>query len=165
MLAHPPSASTLVDDTIPRRNARRDAKVSFCSKSRTITQDLWGRRPSQHPPRRSPELGWREKGGRRQSAVPVPSRFRDPRAPQRNHFWRARSAPETNSGYGRSVERTGLDHVGICTQPHLPRISQACPCRHDNTGRKAMTEVVTAFLVFVSIGVFLAHAFDAYRLR
>jgi len=28
-----------------------------------------------------------------------------------------------------------------------------------------MTEVVTAFLVFISIGVFLAHAFDAYRLR
>jgi len=28
-----------------------------------------------------------------------------------------------------------------------------------------MIEVVTAFLVFVSIGVFLAHAFDAYRLR
>jgi hypothetical protein len=63
------------------------------------------------------------------------------------------------------IERTRLDHVGISTQPHLPRISQACPCRHDNTGRKAMTEVVTAFLVFVSIGVFLAHAFDAYRLR
>ena len=37
--------------------------------------------------------------------------------------------------------------------------------RHGNTGRKAMTEVVTAFLVFVSIGLFLAHAFDAYRLR
>jgi len=28
-----------------------------------------------------------------------------------------------------------------------------------------MTEVVLAFLIFVSIGVFLAHAFDAYRLR
>jgi hypothetical protein len=63
------------------------------------------------------------------------------------------------------VERTRLDHVGISTQPHLPPISQACPSRHDNTGRKAMTEVVTAFLIFVSIGVFLAHAFDAYRLR
>jgi hypothetical protein len=62
-------------------------------------------------------------------------------------------------------EQTGLDHVGISTQPHLPRIYQACPSRHGNTGRKAMTEVVTAFLIFVSIGVFLAHAFDAYRLR
>ena len=59
----------------------------------------------------------------------------------------------------------GLDHVGISAQPYLPRISQACPFRHGNTGRKVMTEVVTAFLIFVSIGVFLAHAFDAYRLR
>jgi hypothetical protein len=62
-------------------------------------------------------------------------------------------------------QTTGLDHVRIDPEPHLPRVSQACPSRHDNTGRKAMTEVVTAFLVFVSIGVFLAHAFDAYRLR
>jgi hypothetical protein len=62
-------------------------------------------------------------------------------------------------------QTTGLDHVGIGPQPHLSRISQACPFRHGNTGRKAMTEVVTAFLIFVSIGVFLAHAFDAYRLR
>jgi len=28
-----------------------------------------------------------------------------------------------------------------------------------------MTEIVTAVLIFASIGVFLAHAFDAYRLR
>jgi hypothetical protein len=34
-----------------------------------------------------------------------------------------------------------------------------------STGRKAMTEVVTAILAFISIGIFLAHAFDAYRLR
>ena len=62
-------------------------------------------------------------------------------------------------------QTTGLDHVGIGPEPHLPRIPQACPFRHPITGSKAMTEVVTAFLVFVSIGVFLAHAFDAYRLR
>jgi hypothetical protein len=62
-------------------------------------------------------------------------------------------------------QTTGLDHVCIGPEPPLSRISQACPFRHGNTGRKAMTEVVTAFLIFVSIGVFLAHAFDAYRLR
>jgi len=28
-----------------------------------------------------------------------------------------------------------------------------------------MTEVVTAILALISIGIFLAHAFDAYRLR
>jgi hypothetical protein len=64
-----------------------------------------------------------------------------------------------------SYQTSGLDHVGIGPEPHLSRISQACPFRHGNTGRKAMTEVVTAFLIFVSIGIFLAHAFDAYRLR
>jgi hypothetical protein len=61
--------------------------------------------------------------------------------------------------------QASLDHVGISPQLHLPRISQTCPFGHGNTGRKAMTEVVTAFLIFVSVGVFLAHAFDAYRLR
>jgi hypothetical protein len=64
-----------------------------------------------------------------------------------------------------SHRTTGLDHVGIGPEPHLSRIYQTCPSRNGNTGRKAMTEVVTAFLIFVSIGVFLAHAFDAYRLR
>jgi len=28
-----------------------------------------------------------------------------------------------------------------------------------------MIEIVTALLAFISIGIFLAHAFDAYRLR
>jgi len=64
-----------------------------------------------------------------------------------------------------AYQTTGLDHVCNGPEPHLSQIPQACPLRHGNTGRKAMTEVVTAFLIFVSIGVFLAHAFDAYRLR
>ena len=64
-----------------------------------------------------------------------------------------------------STQTTGLDHVSIGPEPHLPRVSQARASRHFNTGRKAMTEVVTALLAFISIGIFLAHAFDAYRLR
>ena len=28
-----------------------------------------------------------------------------------------------------------------------------------------MIEIVAAFLTFLSIGIFLAHAFDAYRMR
>jgi hypothetical protein len=77
----------------------------------------------------------------------------------REAFWKQLTATV------RPSERTRWYHVGIRTEPHLPRISQACPFRHGNPGRKAMTEIVTAFLVFISIGVFLAHAFDAYRLR
>jgi hypothetical protein len=57
------------------------------------------------------------------------------------------------------------DHVGIDPEPRLPRIPQTCPCRHDDAGRKTLIEVVTALLIFVSIDVFLAHAFDAFRLR
>jgi hypothetical protein len=50
----------------------------------------------------SPELAWREKGGRWQSIVPVPSRFRDPELALRNHFCLPRSAPETNNRYGQA---------------------------------------------------------------
>jgi hypothetical protein len=78
---------------------------------------------------------------------------------QREVLWKQR--PPTVLSH----QTTGLDHVGIGPEPHLSRISQTCPFRHGNSGRKAMTEVVTAFLIFVSIGIFLAHAFDAYRLR
>src|SRR3977135_620782 len=39
-VAHPPSASTLAKGPSPARNARRDALTSYCSKCRTITQDL-----------------------------------------------------------------------------------------------------------------------------
>jgi hypothetical protein len=115
--------------------------------------------------RRSPRLGWREEGERRPSMF----RFRrDSVIPGR--------ADETIS-IRREVLRkqrpptlwfnqtTGLDHVGIGIQPHLPRVPQAGPSRHVIPGRKAMTEIVAAFLIFASIGVFLAHAFDAYRLR
>jgi hypothetical protein len=99
----------------------------------------------------------------------VPSRFRD-------HEQGGNGGDETISA-AREVLRkhwppripftqtTGLDHVGIGPEPHLPRVPQARPSRHFNTGRKAMTEVVTAVLAFISIGIFLAHAFDAYRLR
>ena len=99
---------------------------------------------------------------------PVPSRFRDPDRVLRGDETISadpRSSPETKTPYGVVHVTKGLDHVGIGPEPHLPRVSQARPSRHANTGRKAMTEVVTAILVFVSIGIFLAHAFDAYRLR
>jgi hypothetical protein len=100
--------------------------------------------------------------------VKIPARFAQAGAfRQRDETifaWR-RSAPETKSRYDPDNRTEGLDHVGIGPQPHLPRVSQTRPVRHRNTGRKAMIEVVAAFLIFVSIGVFLAHAFDAYRLR
>ena len=100
---------------------------------------------------------------------PVPSRFRDPEqganGGDETISADPRSFPETLAPYVVVHVTKGLDHVGIGPEPHLPRVSQARASRHFNTGRKAMTEVVTAILAFISIGIFLAHAFDAYRLR
>jgi hypothetical protein len=82
---------------------------------------------------------------------------------RRNHFPEPRSRPETKPGYQLTrVKTTGVGH-GNHPQRNLPRIPQERPFRQGNLGGKAMTEVVTALLVFLSIGVFLAHAFDAYR--
>ena len=100
---------------------------------------------------------------------PVPSRFRDPEqganGGDETISADPRSFPETLAPYVLVHVTKGLDHVGIGPEPHLPRVPQARPSRHFNVGRKAMTEVVTALLAFISIGIFLAHAFDAYRLR
>ena len=100
---------------------------------------------------------------------PVPSRFRDPEqganGGDETISADPRSFPETLAPYVVVHVTKGLDHVGIGPEPHLPRVSQTRASWHFNIGRKAMTEVVTAILAFISIGIFLAHAFDAYRLR
>jgi hypothetical protein len=60
-------------------------------------------------------------------------------------------------------ETAGFDHAGPHPQRHLGPISQGRPSRHGKAAGKAMTEIVVALLAFLSISVFLAHAFDAYR--
>jgi hypothetical protein len=60
-------------------------------------------------------------------------------------------------------QTAGFDHVGPNPQRDLPPISRGRPSRHGKLGGKAMTEIVAALLAFLSISVFLAHAFDAYR--
>jgi hypothetical protein len=57
----------------------------------------------------------------------------------------------------------GFSHVCVHPQLNLPRSSQELPVGHGKPGGKVMTEVVIAVLAFLSGGVFLAHAFDAYR--
>jgi hypothetical protein len=61
---------------------------------------------------------------------------------------------------------TGIDHHGHHPQRHLPPISQRRSSRHSEPGGKAMTDLVTAvcvICVLFCIGVFLAHALDAYH--
>ena len=76
------------------------------------------------------------------------------------NFQSQRSAPEMSPLY-QWPHSTGVRSVH--PQLNLPRSSQELPVGHGKLGRKVMTEVVTAVLVFLSVGVFLAHAFDAYR--
>jgi hypothetical protein len=59
----------------------------------------------------------------------------------------------------------GSDHVSTHPQPNLPRVSQERPFGHGEPRGNAMTEVVTALFAFFSVSVFLAHVFDAYRVR
>ena len=96
---------------------------------------------------------------------PVPSRFRDPEqganGGDETISADPRSFPETLAPYVVVHVTKGLDHVGIGPEPHLPRVSQARASRHFNTGRKAMTEVVTAILAFISIGIFRHVCFRA----
>jgi hypothetical protein len=62
-------------------------------------------------------------------------------------------------------QTTGFDHVRPHPQRDISRIPPERPLWLEAPGRKAMIEVVTALFVFLSAGVFLAHAFDAYRMR
>jgi hypothetical protein len=50
-------------------------------------------------------------------------------------------------------------------QRDVPRIPPQIPSWLGKFGSGTMTEMVTALLVFLSVGIFLAHAFDAYHMR
>jgi hypothetical protein len=54
---------------------------------------------------------------------------------------------------------------GSYSQCDLSRVSQERPVDQTDRGGTPMTEMLAAVLVFISIGIFLAHAFDAYRTR
>jgi hypothetical protein len=85
--------------------------------------------------------------------------------PDETTFPQTRSRPETEAAYAPPRSKTGFDHADPHRQRDLPAIPQGRPHWHGSNGGTAMTEIVTALLAFLSIGVFLAHAFDAYRMR
>jgi hypothetical protein len=61
-------------------------------------------------------------------------------------------------------QTTGCGHAGNHPQRYLSPIPQGRRLWHGgDPGSAPMIEIVTALLAFLSIGVFLAHAFDAYR--
>jgi hypothetical protein len=68
------------------------------------------------------------------------------------------------AAYGVRNQSMGFDHV-VPPQRDLQAIPQGRASRHGEQGGIAMTETVAAIFVFLSVSVFLAHAFDAYRMR
>jgi len=81
-------------------------------------------------------------------------------------FRRRRKRPETKAAYVPSQPNNGDRHVGPHPERDLPQIPHHRTSRHRPPPRgKAMTEAVVALSVFFSVSIFLAHAFDAYRMR
>jgi hypothetical protein len=64
-----------------------------------------------------------------------------------------------------TCQTAGFDHVDLHAGGDLPTIPQGRNRGFDKRLGKAMIEAATALLAFLSVGVFLAHAFDAYRMR
>jgi hypothetical protein len=85
------------------------------------------------------------------------------RRPDETIFPEREVVPQQSRSTVRFVQTAGFDHVGPHPQRDLSPIPQGRPSRHGKAGGKAMTEIVVPLLAFLSISVFLAHAFDAYR--
>jgi hypothetical protein len=97
--------------------------------------------------------------------VPVDRRRRSraPRWPNETIFPDREVVPQQTQPTVVLHQTAGFDHAGPHPQRDLSPIPQGRPSRHGKAGGKAMTEIVVAMLAFLSISVFLAHAFDAYR--
>jgi hypothetical protein len=85
--------------------------------------------------------------------------------PDETIFRRRRKRLETKAAYLPQPPNYGDRHLDPPPQRDLPRNRQRRSSRHCPRKGKAMTEAVMALLVLFSISVFLAHAFDAYRMR
>jgi len=57
----------------------------------------------------------------------------------------------------------GFDYADPHAQHDLPAIPESRRARDVKPRPVAMIEAAAALLVFLSVSVFLAHAFDAYR--
>jgi len=80
-------------------------------------------------------------------------------------FRRRRKRPETKAAYVPRQPNNGDRHVGPHPERDLPQIPHHRTSRPSPPSCKAMTEAVVALSAFFSVSIFLAHAFDAYRMR
>jgi hypothetical protein len=134
---HPPPASPRESPALPRRGFRI----------------LWPAMTLGSPPVRPGFAG---------RMVPVERR---PRmgglvAPPVKPFWPARETPRKQKRPNLPSRSKYECGDGKLPQPDLSRIPEG---RDNGLGREAVTDVVTVLLVFLSLSVLVAHAFDAYR--
>jgi hypothetical protein len=66
---------------------------------------------------------------------------------------------------GYDDQTTGFGHASRHPQRDLSPFPQKRPSRHGEARSTQMIEAITGLCIFLSIGVFLAHAFDAFRMR
>jgi hypothetical protein len=87
-------------------------------------------------------------------------------SPATKPFWGTdENVLKQKAAHTAGINKRGSDHVGPHPQRDLQAIPQGRASRHGERGGIAMTETVAALFVFLSVSVFLAHAFDAYRMR
>jgi hypothetical protein len=63
------------------------------------------------------------------------------------------------------IKQRGAIMLALILNAIYRQFLQAALLGISNQGSKAMTEAFTATCLFLSIGVFLAHAFDVCRMR
>jgi hypothetical protein len=72
---------------------------------------------------------------------------------------------ETKAAYLPRQPDNGDRNAGPHPERDLPQIHHHRTSRRRPPRGKPMTEAVMALSVFFSVSIFLAHAFDAYRMR
>jgi hypothetical protein len=92
-------------------------------------------------------------------------RWNRPRTRWRNHFHVAVKWSRNTVGSPSLNQTAGYHHVDPHPGHDLSAIPQGRYRGFDKRLGTAMIEAATALLAFLSVGVFLAHAFDAYRMR
>jgi len=95
--------------------------------------------------------------------VAAPQRTNQPGVPQETRLPMRRNTPETDSRLSRCQNHNRDHHHAILSRPDLGLFLLSAPRRPAAAGGRAMIELISALLALCSVGVFAAHAVDAYR--
>jgi hypothetical protein len=95
------------------------------------------------------------------SAVKLSS-FSCRQRPDETIFRSRRKHPETKGCVPGCQQNRDGQHA-ILFRSHLEPVTQQVPRRYGCAGGRAMIELSATILALVSVGIFAAHALDAYR--